>query len=162
MMLCPPSTPQNSLLLVMIPLVRFHSKQCIIIYHTHNESALEWSSCSGWGIMASVFTEIMMMKRDNQNDALSPSNNASKACCWWCFHLLESNPNSASSFIIPIMSHWNGPAAVDGALWHELRQKSVQHFLYTNWIITQWPISILCIGSSYSRWHSFPLKDLFN
>ena len=39
--------------------------------------------------------------------------NTSKVSWWRLFNLSDSNLNSASSFIIPIMSNWNGPAAVD-------------------------------------------------
>eukprot|EP00956_Cyclotella_meneghiniana_P039053 scaffold164706_cov39-Cyclotella_meneghiniana.AAC.1 len=42
----------------------------------------------------------------------STNTNMSKASWWSPFHLSDSNLNSASSFIIPIMSNWNGLAAV--------------------------------------------------
>ena len=39
----------------MLPLVRFHYQQYIIIQYTHND-LLEWSGCSGFGIMDSLLT----------------------------------------------------------------------------------------------------------
>eukprot|EP00956_Cyclotella_meneghiniana_P008035 scaffold10711_cov73-Cyclotella_meneghiniana.AAC.1 len=41
----------------------------------------------------------------------------SKVSKWRCFHISDSNLNSVSSFIIPIRSHLNGPAAMGWTLW---------------------------------------------
>ena len=53
----------------MLPLVRFQSQQCIIIHHTHND-LLEWSGCSGLGVMDSVLT-YFGGKSGDTNDTLS-------------------------------------------------------------------------------------------
>ena len=104
----------KSELVEMLPVDRFQSRQCIIIHHTHNES-LEWSSSSGWGVMVQLLA-YFGMKGWDRYATLSTANTA-KVGWWRCFQWMDSNLDSASSFIIPIMSHWNGPAQVVGALW---------------------------------------------
>eukprot|EP00956_Cyclotella_meneghiniana_P014208 scaffold21222_cov69-Cyclotella_meneghiniana.AAC.1 len=78
---------------------------------------MEWSSCSGLGVMVPVLTDFGK-KRGDRIATLNTIND-SKVSLWRCFHLFDSNLNSASSFIIPIRSHWNGPAAVFWALWFQ-------------------------------------------
>eukprot|EP00956_Cyclotella_meneghiniana_P011902 scaffold16743_cov76-Cyclotella_meneghiniana.AAC.1 len=64
----------KSQLVEMFSLVRFQSQQFIIIHHTHKES-LEWSSCSGLGVMVSVLTDFGM-KRGDEIATFSPANDS--------------------------------------------------------------------------------------
>ena len=50
--------------------VGFQSQQCIIIYHTHNET-LEWSSCSGLVVMVPVITDFGLESRETKPSSLS-------------------------------------------------------------------------------------------
>ena len=93
----------------MLALIRFQSQQCIIIHHTHNES-LEWSRCSGLAVTVPILTNFSM-RIGNTSTTIS-SSSTEKVSWWRCLHQLDSNLNSASSFIIPIMSLWSGPAEV--------------------------------------------------
>ena len=107
----------KSQLVETLPLVRFQSQQCIIIHHTHNEQ-LVWSRCSGLGIMVQALTYFGLMSGENM--CHFPLANTSKVSWWRRLNLmLDSNLNSASSFIIPIMSNWNGPDSVVWALWSQ-------------------------------------------
>ena len=100
---------RKSRLVEMLPVDGFQSGQCIIIHHTHNES-LEWSRCSGLAVTVPILTNFSM-RIGNTTTTIS-SSSTGKVSWWRCLHQLDSNLNSASSFIILIMSHWSGPAAV--------------------------------------------------
>ena len=105
---------KSELVVEMLPVDKFQSRQCIIIHHTHNES-LEWSSSSGLGIMVQLLAYFGMKGWGKYATASTAS--TTKVSWWRCFQWIDSNLDSASSFIIPIMSPWNGPAQVVWALW---------------------------------------------
>ena len=83
-----------------VPLVRYQSHQCIIIYHTHNETS-EWSSCSDLGFMVPVLTYLGV--KSGHNGSNSVTADTSKVSWRRWFHLFYSNLISASAlwFIIP-------------------------------------------------------------
>ena len=61
---------KSQLVEILAP-IRFQSKQCIIIHHTHNES-LEWSSCSGLAVTFTLLSHFGMRK-GNTTSTISPS-----------------------------------------------------------------------------------------
>ena len=112
----------------ILSLVRFQSQQCIIIYCVHNNNeSLEfsaalvcvfWSQCSltlAWKVGTHIYATLSFV----------PCANTSKVSWWRCFQWLDSNLNSASSFIVFIMRHWSGPAALVCALWSQCSQTLV-------------------------------------